>query len=130
MPKEGAQKGAAAGAAKAPIGKKLPAVPESVLLRRKRRDHDRLNKVKNALKVLRPRCLFSVELVLIACFFQQTKVDRLKKRKTIFKRAEAYVKEYRMKEREEVRLARQARNRGNYYIPGEARLAFVVRIRG
>lgn len=50
-PKEGAQKGPAAGAAKAPIGKKLPAVPESVLLRRKRRDHDRLNKVKNALKV-------------------------------------------------------------------------------
>jgi large subunit ribosomal protein L7e len=35
-----------------------------------------------------------------------------------------------MKEREEIRLARQARNRGNYYIPGQARLAFVVRIRG
>jgi large subunit ribosomal protein L7e len=68
--------------------------------------------------------------VLIACFLSQTKVDRLKKRKTIFKRAEAYVKEYRMKEREEVRLARQARNRGNYYIPGQARLAFCVRIRG
>jgi len=60
----------------------------------------------------------------------QTKVDRLKKRRTIFKRAEAYVKEYRLKEREEIRLARQARNRGNYYIPGEAKLAFVIRIRG
>lgn len=60
-PKEGAQKGAAAaGAAKAPIGKKLPAVPESVLLRRKRRDHDRLNKVKNALKVRRNNMLLVV----------------------------------------------------------------------
>jgi len=40
------------------------------------------------------------------------------------------VKEYHSRERDEIRLARQARNRGNYYIPGEARLAFVVRIRG
>lgn len=24
----------------------------------------------------------------------------------------------------------QARNRGNYYVPGEAKLAFVIRIRG
>lgn len=31
----------------------------------------------------------------------------LKKRKDIFKRAEAYVKEYRIKERDEIRLARQ-----------------------
>ncbi|CAB3380666.1 large ribosomal subunit protein uL30 [Cloeon dipterum] len=108
VPKEGAQKGPAA-AKKAPVGNKLPAVPESVLLRRKRRDHERLHKVKTALKA---------------------KVDRLKKRREIFKRAERYVKEYRLKEREEIRLARQARNRGNYYIPGEAKLAFVVRIRG
>lgn len=35
-----------------------------------------------------------------------------------------------MKERDEIRLKRQAKNRGNYYIPGEARLAFVMRIRG
>lgn len=48
----------------------------------------------------------------------------------IFKRAERYVKEYRQKERDEIRLKRQAKNRGNYYIPGEARLAFVIRIRG
>ncbi|CAD6236436.1 GSCOCG00008181001-RA-CDS [Cotesia congregata] len=35
-----------------------------------------------------------------------------------------------MKERDEVRMKRQAKNRGNYYIPSEARLAFVIRIRG
>lgn len=58
------------------------------------------------------------------------KTADIKKRKLIFKRAEQYVKEYRVKERDEIRLARQARNRGNYYIPGEAKLAFVIRIRG
>lgn len=63
------------------------------------------------------------------CLLQQ-RANRYKKRKEIFKRAEKYVKEYKQKERDEIRLMRQARNRGNYYIPGEARLAFVIRIRG
>ena len=60
----------------------------------------------------------------------QKRSEYHKKRKEIFKRAEKYVKEYHSRERDEIRLARQARNRGNYYIPGEARLAFVIRIRG
>lgn len=60
----------------------------------------------------------------------QKRSEYYKKRKEIFKRAEKYVKEYHSRERDEIRLARQARNRGNYYIPGEARLAFVIRIRG
>ena len=51
------------------------------------------------------------------------------KRKLYFKRAEQYVKEYRMKERDGIRLAREARKH-NYYVPDEPRLAFVVRIRG
>lgn len=54
----------------------------------------------------------------------------MKKKKLIFKRAESYVKEYRTLERDEIRLKRQARNRGNYYISGEPKLAFVIRIRG
>lgn len=33
----------------------------------------------------------------------------VKKRKDIFKRAEQYVKEYRIRERDEIRLARQVR---------------------
>lgn len=58
------------------------------------------------------------------------RTDYIKKRKDIFRRAEAYVKEYRLKERDEIRLARQAKSRGNYYVPGDAKLAFVIRIRG
>ena len=48
----------------------------------------------------------------------------------IFKRAEQYVKEYRLKERDEVRLKREARRRGNFYVPDEPKLAFVIRIKG
>jgi len=51
-------------------------------------------------------------------------------RKTIFKRAEKYVKEYRAKERSEVRFKRQAKNNGNFYVPGEPNVLFVVRIIG
>ncbi|XP_044736122.1 60S ribosomal protein L7 [Chrysoperla carnea] len=89
--------------------KKLPAVPESVLKHRKRRDALRAAKVTLTV---------------------QRRANYIKKRKQIFKRAEKYVKEYRIKERDEIRLIRQAKNRGNYYIPGEAKLAFVIRIRG
>ncbi|KAK0182295.1 hypothetical protein PV327_000447 [Microctonus hyperodae] len=95
-------------AAAAPT-KKLPAVPESVLKRRKRRETARVARLQVSIKA---------------------RAAHYKKRKEIFKRAESYVKEYRSKERDEIRLKRQAKNRGNYYIPGEARLAFVIRIRG
>jgi large subunit ribosomal protein L7e len=52
------------------------------------------------------------------------------KRKVIFKRAEAYVNEYRSKEKEEVRLKRAARTAGDFYVPAEPKVYFVVRIRG
>lgn len=52
------------------------------------------------------------------------------KRGVIFKRAEAYVKEYRDQEREKIRLARVAKQDGSYYIPDEPKLVFVVRIKG
>ncbi len=52
------------------------------------------------------------------------------KRQVIFKRAEKYVKEYRDAEREKVRLARTAKQDGSFYIPAEAKLIFVVRIKG
>ena len=51
-------------------------------------------------------------------------------RKVAFKRAESYVKEYRQKEKEQIRLKRTAKSAGNYYVPDEAKLAFVVRIKG
>jgi large subunit ribosomal protein L7e len=53
-----------------------------------------------------------------------------KKREVIFKRAESYVKEYRNAEREKVRLRRVAKEEGDLYVPDEAKLAFVVRIKG
>merc|ERR1712198_19090 len=48
----------------------------------------------------------------------------------MFKRAEKYVKEYRVMERDQVRLARQAKKHGNFYVPPQPKLALVVRIRG
>nr|QBH74300.1 60S ribosomal protein L7 [Eurycantha calcarata] len=89
--------------------KGLPVVPESILKRRKRRDVTKLEQIKRAIK---RRALLH------------------KKRKDIFKRAEKYVQEYRKRERDELRLAREAKKQGNYYIPGEPKLAFVIRIRG
>lgn len=40
------------------------------------------------------------------------------------------MKEYRQKERDEIRLRRMAKRHGNFYVPAEAKLAFVIRIRG
>jgi len=51
-------------------------------------------------------------------------------RKVIFKRAEKYVKEYRDEQRELIRLRRQAKANGNFFVEPEAKLAFVIRIRG
>ena len=52
------------------------------------------------------------------------------KRRTILKRAEQYVKEYRIAERDEIRLKRQAKKNENFYVPAQPKLAFVIRIRG
>jgi len=51
-------------------------------------------------------------------------------RRTIFKRAEQYAAEYRKADRNEIRMKRIAKNSGNFYVEPEAKLAFVVRIRG
>lgn len=90
-------------------GKKLPAVPES--------------KLKAAKKVLSARAVLAKR--------------KLVKRKTIklrvrenFLRAEKYSKEYARADRREIEKRRAAKKAGSYYIPGEARLAFVMRIRG
>jgi len=56
--------------------------------------------------------------------------SKVRIRKEIFKRAEKYVKEYRTKEKSEIRMRRQAKNCGNLFLPSEPRLAFVIRIRG
>ncbi|KAL0946693.1 hypothetical protein HGRIS_012880 [Hohenbuehelia grisea] len=58
------------------------------------------------------------------------KKSAVAKRKVIFKRAESYVKEYLTKEREEIRLKRAARTAGDFYVPAQPKVYFVVRIRG
>ncbi|EDV19358.1 expressed hypothetical protein [Trichoplax adhaerens] len=88
---------------------KLPTLPESVL--KKRKALEKLRAEKEKLKI-------------------DTRKANKNKRRVIFKRAEQYVKEYRLKERDEIRLKREARKENNYYLPAEAKLAFVVRIRG
>jgi large subunit ribosomal protein L7e len=60
----------------------------------------------------------------------EAKAQSKKTRRVIFKRAESYVKEYRQREQEEIRLRRQAKATNGYYVPAEAKLAFVVRIKG
>ncbi|CAO1614078.1 unnamed protein product [Parajaminaea phylloscopi] len=52
------------------------------------------------------------------------------KRRVIFKRAEQYVKESAQREREEIRLRRAARASGDFYVPAQPKIAFVVRLRG
>jgi len=52
------------------------------------------------------------------------------KQKTIFKRAESYVREYRAMERSLIRFRRAAKSQGNFFIEPEAKLALVIRIRG
>jgi len=53
-----------------------------------------------------------------------------KNRRVILKRAEKYIKEYRTQEKQLVRLRRMAKKEGNYFREPEAKLAFVIRIRG
>merc|ERR1712178_134070 len=58
------------------------------------------------------------------------KKERKEKRVAAYKSAEKYVKEYRALAKQRVRMHRQAKAAGNHFVDGEAKLAFVVRIRG
>ncbi|KAF7653516.1 hypothetical protein LDENG_00082110 [Lucifuga dentata] len=89
--------------------KKVPAVPESLLKRRKAFATMKAIRIKKMLAEKKAR-----------------KVTR----KLIYKRAEKYHKEYRQMYRREIRMGRTARKVGNYYVPAEPKLAFVIRIRG
>jgi large subunit ribosomal protein L7e len=56
--------------------------------------------------------------------------NSLLKRKEIFKRAENYAVEYRQKESFEIWLKRHAKSSGGFFVPAEAKLAFVFRLKG
>merc|ERR1712039_1123184 len=89
--------------------KKLPAVPETILKRRKRQAAARAERAKATVAA---------------------KKAAHAKRKEVFQRAEKYVKQYREKERDEIRLKREAKKNNGYYVPAEPKSAFVMRIRG
>merc|ERR1711998_507109 len=58
------------------------------------------------------------------------KQARKEKRIQAYKNAEKYVQEYRAVAKQRVRMHRQAKAAGNHFVDGEAKLLFVVRIRG
>lgn len=84
-------------------------VPESVL--KKRRTAEQLQAKRNAEAA-------------------GAKKKQAEKKKDMIKRAETYVKEYKQLENDAIRLRREAKKAGAYYVPPEPKLAFVVRIRG
>merc|ERR1712179_857131 len=89
--------------------KQPPKVPESLLKRRKHNEEARSKRVKANLL---------------------NKKKQQDRKRVIFKRAEKYVKEYRAAAKTDINLARQAKKAGNFYVPAESKLAFVMRIRG
>ncbi|CAL0304767.1 unnamed protein product [Lupinus luteus] len=84
-------------------------VPESVLKKQKRNDEWALAKAQ--------------ELV-------AEKKKRVESRKLIFNRAKLYAKEYDEQEKELIRLKREAKLKGGFYVDPEAKLLFIIRIRG
>jgi len=87
----------------------MGAVPESILKKRKRNEQWAAAKAAEALAVAK-----------------KNKANR----GVIFKRAEQYAKEYLQKEKDLVRLKREAKAKGGFYVEPEAKLAFVIRLRG
>ncbi|CAL5024493.1 unnamed protein product [Urochloa decumbens] len=88
---------------------KATAVPESVLRKRKREEQWAADKKEKALA---------------------DRKKALESRKIVFARAKQYAQEYDAQEKELVQLKREARLKGGFYVSPEAKLLFVVRIRG
>jgi len=61
---------------------------------------------------------------------KERKASNKAKRQVVFKRAEQFVNEYRKKEREEIRLRRAAKSSGEFYVPAQPKVYFVIRIKG
>ncbi|XP_058179205.1 large ribosomal subunit protein uL30w-like [Rhododendron vialii] len=86
-----------------------PVVPESVL-KKERRNEEWALKKKEELAVLKKK--------------------NVENRKLIFIRAKKYTKEYEEQQKELIQLKREARLKGGFYVKPEAKLLFIVRIRG
>ncbi|MED6112060.1 60S ribosomal protein L7B [Stylosanthes scabra] len=61
---------------------------------------------------------------------QAAKKKRFQTRKLIFNRAKQYSEEYAEQEKDLIRLKREAKLKGGFYVDPEAKLLFIVRIRG
>ncbi|KAL3632816.1 60S ribosomal protein L7B [Castilleja foliolosa] len=84
-------------------------VPESVLKKQKRSEEWALAKTQ--------------ELTVL-------KEKKAANRKLIFNRAQQYAKEYAAQDKELIQLKREARLKGGFYVNPEAKLIFIIRIRG
>ncbi|EYU21221.1 hypothetical protein ABFS82_09G133000 [Erythranthe guttata] len=89
--------------------KEAPIVPESVLKKQKRNEEWALAK-KQALVAVKEK--------------------KSENRKLIFNRAKQYAKEYAEQDKELIQLKREARLKGGFYVNPEAKLIFIIRIRG
>ncbi|KAK9099786.1 hypothetical protein Scep_023216 [Stephania cephalantha] len=84
-------------------------VPESALKKRKRAEEWAVAKNKEV---------------------EATKKKNVEKRKLIFNSAKLYAKEYEEQDKELIRLKREAKLKGGFYVNPEAKLLFIIRIRG
>lgn len=84
-------------------------VPESVLKKRKRNEEWALAKKQE---------------------IEATKKKNVENRKLIYIRAKQYSQEYEEQEKELIRLKREAKLKGGFYVDPEAKLLFIIRIRG
>jgi len=87
----------------------MKTVPETLLKKRKRDEQWAINRKEQ---------------------LESAKGKNSKSRTVIFKRAEQYIREYRGQEADLIRLKREAKLKNRFYVEPEAKLMFVVRIRG
>lgn len=87
----------------------MAGVPDSVLKKRKRQE--KWDSVKQAQT-------------------DKARTESAEKKKVAFKRAEAYINEYREQQQSLVQLKRAARKSGTFYVEPEPKLMFVMRLRG
>ncbi|KAJ7962684.1 60S ribosomal protein L7 [Quillaja saponaria] len=91
------------------MGEVKAIVPESVLKKQKREEEWSLAKKQE---------------------LEASKKKNAENRKLIFNRAKQYSKEYEDQEKELIRLKREAKLKGGFYVDPEAKLLFIIRIRG
>lgn len=84
-------------------------VPESVLKKKKREEEWALAKKQQ---------------------LEAAKKKKAETRKIIYNRTKQYAKEYDEEQKELIRLKRQAKLKGGFYVNPEAKLLFIIRIRG